>query len=88
MDPTLAAAIVITVLAVLGVGGAAYALFNPQRTASDRIAELTGGTQQESGSVTGGVRVAATRLQTIAQGAARLAVSDEEQLAALRKRLL
>ncbi|MFZ5482448.1 MAG: type II secretion system F family protein [Myxococcota bacterium] len=80
MDPTLVVAMGVTFLAVLGVGGAAYMALSPQRTAADRIAEFTGG-PEEAASGKG-------RFGELAQSAARLAVSDQEQLAALRKRLL
>jgi tight adherence protein C len=81
MDPTLMVAMGVTFLAVLGVGGAAYMVVSPQRTAADRIAEFTGGAEEAAGT-------SKSKLGEITQSAARLAVSDEEQLAALRKRLL
>lgn len=81
MEPMIWAAVGVTVVAVLGVGAAAYAILNPQRTAADRIAEFTGGAEEAE-------KARSARFANIAQSAAKLAVSDEEQLAALRKRLM
>lgn len=71
-----------TVLGVAGLGGAAYILVSPERTASDRLSQLG----QAPESSTGNPRSA--RVQALTSTAARLSVSDEEQLAALRKRML
>lgn len=86
MDPTLIVIPVIAGVAVLGLAGSAYmfAFGGQQRTASERIAELTGAADDP----TGRGPASSTRLQAFAQQAARLAVSDQEQLAALRKRLI
>lgn len=81
MDPTVWIAVGVTVLAVLGVSAAAYAFLNPQRTAADRIAEFTGGAEEAE-------KARSAKFANLAQSAAKLAVSDEEQLAALRKRLM
>lgn len=82
MESLIPLAMGVTVLAVLGMAAAAYQFANPQRTAADRLAELTGGTEDTA---SGGKK---PKLASLASSAARLAVSDEEQLAALRKRLL
>lgn len=74
-------AVLVTALAMLGIAGAAYALLNPRRTAADRIAEFTGGAEEAENK-------RSQRMAGLAQSAARLAVSDEEQLAALRMRLM
>lgn len=81
METTILLAVGVTILAVLGMSAAIYQFANPQRTAADRLAEITGGTEE----VTGAKK---PKLSSIAASAARLAVSDEEQLAALRKRLM
>lgn len=84
MDPTmLYLAVGVTLIAVSGVGVALYLAFTPQRTASDRLAEI--GT---AGPEAGPTAIRSVRLQAITVTAARLAVSDEEQVAALRKRML
>lgn len=72
---------VIVAVAVVGFGYAAYSLLNPDRTAADRIAELTGGPEESA-------RPRNARLAAIAQQAAKFAVSDEEQAGALRKKLM
>jgi len=85
MDALLWLAVGATVLAVAGVIFGLYQVLNPQRTASDRLAEL-GASNNPDGTSTTALRSA--RLQALTTQAARLSVSDEEQLAALRKRLL
>lgn len=83
MDPTLLLAVGATLVAVGGLGVGAYQVLNPQRTASDRLSEI-GNTQAEAGPSA----IRSARLQALTASAARLSVSDDEQLAALRKRLL
>ncbi|MFN7145535.1 MAG: type II secretion system F family protein [Myxococcota bacterium] len=84
MDPTLMyVAVGATLVAIVGIGFAVYQVANPQRTASDRLAEITAGPGETT---TTSIRSA--RLQQLTSTAARLSVSDEEQMAALRKRLL
>jgi tight adherence protein C len=82
MDTTILLAVGAVVVAVVGVGGALWALVNPQRTAADRLSEMGGPAMEGTSSIK------SQRLQSLTNTAARLAVSDEEQLAALRKRLL
>jgi tight adherence protein C len=84
MDATLLLAVAATATAILGVGFGLYAVLSPQRTASDRLAEI-GNTGTPD---TAPTALRSVRLQSLAQSAARLAVSDEEQVAALRKRML
>lgn len=80
-SPMLIAAPFVVAVAVVGFGFAAYQFFTPDRSAADRIAELTGGADE-------GIKPRNKQLAAIAQQAARLAVSDEEQASALRKWLL
>lgn len=82
MDTSLLIAVGAVVIAAGGVGGALWVLVNPQRTAADRLSEMGGPSMEGSSSIR------SQRLQSLTNTAARLAVSDEEQLAALRKRLL
>lgn len=82
MDTSLLIAVAAVVIAAGGVGGALWVLVNPQRTAADRLSEM-GGPSMEGSST-----IRSQRLQSLTNTAARLAVSDEEQLASLRKRLL
>lgn len=85
MDPTLMyAAVGATLVACVGLGFAVYQIVNPQRTASDRLAEIATG----PGDTQTTTSIRSARLQQLTNTAARLSVSDEEQLAALRKRLL
>jgi tight adherence protein C len=84
MDPSLLyLAVGATVVAITGVGFALYTVLNPQRTASDRLAEI-GNSQPEAGPTA----IRSARLHALTSTAARLAVSDDEQVAALRKRML
>ncbi len=85
MDPTIIyLAVGATLIAFIGLGFAIYQVLNPQRTASDRLAEI--GTSAADSAAPTSIRSA--RLHALTTSAARLSVSDEEQLAALRKRLL
>jgi tight adherence protein C len=85
VDPLLLwMAIGATVVAIVGLGAAIFQVLNPSRTASDRLAEI--GTTPGSEPQTTAIRSA--RLAALTTTAARLSVSDDEQLAALRKRLL
>lgn len=68
-------------VAFVGLGVAAYTYFGAERTASERIADLTGGPEE-------GIRPRNKQLAVFAQQAAKLAVQDEEQASALRKRLM
>ncbi|MDP2313333.1 MAG: type II secretion system F family protein [Pseudomonadota bacterium] len=84
MDPSLLyLALGATVVAIGGAAFALYQVLNPQRTASDRLAEI-GNANPEAGPSA----IRSVRLQALTTSAARLAVSDDEQLAALRKRML
>jgi tight adherence protein C len=82
MDPILLA-VGATVAAFLGVGFGLYQMFAPQRTAGDRLAEI-GASNPEVGPSA----IRSARVQSLTATAARLSVSDAEQVAALRKRLL
>lgn len=75
------AAPLVVAIAVVAMGMAAYSFLTPDRSASDRIAQLTGGPDEA-------VRPRNQRLAQFAQQAAKLAIQDEEQITALRKRLL
>lgn len=81
MDPLLVLAGIAAVLAVLGLGAGLYTIFSPRRTAADRLAEFTGSAEEDATARSG-------RLTAFTQSAARFAVSDDEQVAALRRRLL
>lgn len=81
MDTIMIAAPLVVAAAVAGMGFAAYTFFSPERTAADRIAELTGGPEER-------IKPRNKQLAAIAQQAAKLAVSDEEEASALRKRLM
>lgn len=81
MSPVMMIAPFVVAVAVVGLGVAAYSFFNPDRTASDRLAELTGGPEAS-------IKPRNKQLAAIAQQAAKLAVQDEEQANALRKRLM
>lgn len=81
-DNLLWLALVATVIGVAGLGGAVYVLASPERTVSDRLSEL--GAAATDGPPNG----RSARVQALASTAARLSVSDEEQVAALRKRML
>lgn len=84
MDPTLAwIAVGATVVAFVGLAAGVYQMLNPTRTASDRLAEIGSAGPEQSPSA-----IRSARLAALTETAARLSVSDEEQLAALRKRLL
>lgn len=84
MDPALIyLAVGATLVAIGGAGVALYLVLNPQRTAADRLAEI-GNASPEAGPTA----IRSARMQALTTSAARLAVSDAEQLAALRKRLL
>lgn len=85
MDPLLVwMAVGATLVAFVGIGVAVFQVLNPSRTASDRLAEIgtTAGPEQQT------TAIRSARLAALTNTAARLSVSDEEQLAALRKRLL
>jgi tight adherence protein C len=79
----LALAVLATLVSVGGVAWALYLVLNPQRTASDRLAEIGVGPTDPGQSA-----IRSARLQKLTSSAARLAVSDQEQLVALRKRML
>lgn len=83
MDPTMMAAAGVAGVAVLGVAGGAYSLLNNNdRTAAERLGQLTGANEDEA-------RPTRQRFAGLAQTAAKLAAStDEVQITALRKRLL
>lgn len=85
MNPTvqLALAVLATLVSVGGVAWALYLVLNPQRTASDRLAEIGVGPTDPGHSA-----IRSARLQKLTSSAARLAVSDQEQLVVLRKRML
>jgi len=76
-------AVLATAVSVGGMGWALYLILNPERTASDRIAEIGVGPADAGPSA-----IRSARLQKLTSSAARLAVSDQEQLVALRKRML
>jgi tight adherence protein C len=84
MDPKLLLVIGVTMGASLGIGFAAYYFLTPQRSAADRLAQLTGNAEVDVNPL----RASPAKVSGFAQSAARLAVSDEEQLAALRRHLL
>lgn len=84
MDPSLLyVAVGATLVAIIGVAFALYTVLNPKRTATDRLAEI-GNSQPEAGPTA----IRSARMHSFTTGVARLAVSDEEQVVALRKRML
>lgn len=84
MDPSLIhLAVGATLIAIGCVSFALYSVLNPQRTASDRLAEI-GNSQPDAGPTA----LRSARLRALTATAARLAVSDDEQVAALRKHML
>ncbi len=102
MDPLFLAGAVLAALAAVGLGAAAWTLLQEGR-ASDRLGRLVGGDTEDDGDrrvgdadLSFGVdagdeearRPAAASLDDLAVAASRLAVSDDEQLAALRRQLL
>ena len=102
MDPLFLAGAVLAALAAVGLGAAAWSLLKEGR-ASDRLGRLVGGEPDGDrtrppdapdaahgldGSEGRARRPAAASLDDLAAAASRLAVSDDEQLAALRRQLL
>lgn len=82
MDPLLIGAPLAVLFAVAGMGYGVYALTAPQRTAGDRIAELTGGPDDA-------LRAQGKKLATFAKTAAKISsVQSEEKVTALRRWLM
>ncbi len=78
MDPLLVAAPVLVMVAVGGMGYGVYAITAPQRTAGDRIAELTGGAEDS-------LRNQSKKLASFAKQAAKVTnAQSEERVGALR----
>jgi tight adherence protein C len=80
MDPLVLAAGGVAALAVLAGAGGLYTFLQPERTAADRLADLTA-TGEDPGA-------RPQKLPAIATVAARLAAASDTETAALRKRLL
>lgn len=76
-------AALVAALAVVGVSAAVYMLVFPDRTASDRIAAITGGPEEALRP-----RLQSSRLESLARSAAKVAVQDEEHASALKRRLI
>lgn len=83
MDAWMLGAVGVTGLAVLALAGALWSLAaGPERTAADRLGQLTGAAEDDT-------RLPTRRLSGLAQTAARLSAStDEAEVSALRKRLM
>lgn len=76
MDNLTLAALGLSVAAVLGLGFAGWQVFNPERTAGDRLAEFTGGPEREG---------LPTRLNAITRQAAQLSRGTESEIATTRR---
>ncbi len=76
MDNLTLAALGVSVTAVLGLGYTTWQFINPERTAGERLAEFTGGTDRDN---------LPTRLNTITRQAAQLARGSESEIAQTRR---
>ncbi len=76
MDGTVLAALTVAALAVVAFAAAAWQILSPDRSAADRLAEFTGGPQNEG---------LGTQLSAITRSAARLSRGDESDIAQTRR---
>lgn len=76
MDSTVLVAIGVAALAVLALALAAWQVLSPERSAADRLAEFTGGSDREG---------LGTQLSAITRSAAKLSRGDETDIAQTRR---
>jgi tight adherence protein C len=88
MDPLLIAGVALLAVAALGLGIAGWRMLSEDRAATDRLARLTATQRGAPPPEFRRSTAPAGAVDVLAERAARLAVSDDEQLAALRRRLL
>jgi len=81
MDPASLVAPAVAAVAVGVMGYGVYSLVAPQRTAGDRLAELTGGAGEAA-------RAQTKKIANFAKQAAKVSSQSEEEIGALRKRLM
>jgi tight adherence protein C len=75
MEPSMMMAVGVAGLAVLGLALAVWQFLSPERSASDRLAEFTGGERDGAG----------TRLSALTRSAAKLSRGDETEIVATRR---